>query len=110
MDLPLYNEYEGTFENKTTSLSAAQALGTAKWALLANHGALVVGKDLRQAHLRVVTLEWRCKRAYEVELLGGGVPLPDEEVEKSVSPMPTASHSAGGYGPARITSRPTIVD
>lgn len=82
VDLPLYNEYAGTFENEVTSLSAAEALGTAKWALLANHGALVVGKDLRQAHLRVVTLEWRCKRAYEVELLGGGVPLTDEEVEK----------------------------
>jgi len=59
-----------------------EVLGDAKWALLANHGALVVGKDLRQAHLRAVTLEWRCKRAYEVELAGGGVPLSDGEVEK----------------------------
>lgn len=74
-DLPLYDEYRGTFENKETTLSAVQALADAKWALLANHGALVVGKDLRQAHLRVTTLEWRCKRAYEVELAGGGVPL-----------------------------------
>jgi ribulose-5-phosphate 4-epimerase/fuculose-1-phosphate aldolase len=82
VELPLYNEYQGTFENESTSLSAAQALGDAKWALLANHGALVVGKDLRQAHLRVITLEWRSKRAYEVELAGGGVPLHDEEVEK----------------------------
>ncbi|MCB1677737.1 MAG: class II aldolase/adducin family protein [Halioglobus sp.] len=82
VELPLYNEYAGTFENQATSLSAAEALGDAKWALLANHGALVVGRDLRQAHLRVVTLEWRCKRAYEVELAGGGVPLADAEVEK----------------------------
>lgn len=82
VELPLYNEYAGTFENEATSLSAAEALGDAKWALLANHGALVVGKDLRQAHLRVVTLEWRCKRAYEVELAGGGVPLDDAEVKK----------------------------
>lgn len=82
VELPLYNEYAGTFENETTSLSAAEALGDAKWALLANHGALVVGKDLRQAHLRVITLEWRCKRAYELELVGGGVPLSDAEVDK----------------------------
>ena len=82
LELPLYNEYAGTFENEATSLSAAQALGNSKWALLANHGSLVVGKDLRQAHLRVITLEWRCKRAYEVELAGGGVPLSDEEIEK----------------------------
>jgi L-fuculose-phosphate aldolase len=51
-ELPLYNEYQGTFENEATSLSVAQSLGDANWALLANHGALVVGKDLRQAHLR----------------------------------------------------------
>ncbi len=80
--LPLYNEYTGTFEDESTALSAAEALGQAKWALLAGHGALVVGKDLRQAHLRVITLEWRCKRAYEVEVLGGGVPLPEAEIEK----------------------------
>jgi ribulose-5-phosphate 4-epimerase/fuculose-1-phosphate aldolase len=80
--LPLYNEYQGTFEKEATSLSAVEALGDAPWALLANHGALVVGKDLRQAHLRVITLEWRCRSAYEVELAGGGVPLSDEEVEK----------------------------
>jgi L-fuculose-phosphate aldolase len=57
VELPLYNEYAGTFENMATSLTAAQALGHSKWALLANHGSLVVGKDLRQALLRVITLE-----------------------------------------------------
>ena len=50
------------------------------WALLANHGSLVVAKYLRQAHLRVITLEWRSKRAYEVGLAGGGVPLAEEQV------------------------------
>lgn len=78
--LPLYNEYDGTFENKDKTLAAAKALGDAKWALLANHGSLVVAKDLRQAHLRVATLEWRSQRAYEVELAGGGVPLTQEQV------------------------------
>lgn len=82
VELPLYNEYEGTFEDQDKSSSAIQALGDAKWALLANHGSLVVGKDLRQAHLRAITLEWRSKRAYEVELAGGGTPLSDEEVNK----------------------------
>ena len=82
VELPLYNEYTGTFEKEATSLSAVEALGDAKWALLANHGSLVVGKDLRQAHLRAITLEWRSKRAYEVEVGGGGVPLSDEEVAK----------------------------
>lgn len=78
--LPLYNEYAGTLEDGDASLAAATALGDAKWALLANHGALVVGRDLRQAHLRAITLEWRSMRAYEMEQLGGGVPLSDEQV------------------------------
>lgn len=52
------------------------ALGDAKWALLAQHGALVVGRDLRQAHLRAATLEWRCRRAYEARLAGGAEPGP----------------------------------
>ena len=78
--LPLYNEYEGTFEDEDVSLAAARALGDAKWALLANHGSLVVARDLRQAHLRVVTLEWRSMRAYQVELAGGGVPMSEEQV------------------------------
>jgi ribulose-5-phosphate 4-epimerase/fuculose-1-phosphate aldolase len=81
-ELPLYNEYSGTFEKQDLSRSAAEALGDAKWALLAHHGALVVGKDLRQAHLRVVTLEWRCKRAYEVKLAGGAEPLANDVVEQ----------------------------
>ena len=82
VELPLFDEYSGTFEDEDRTLSAVKALGDAKWALLANHGVLVVGKDLRQAHLRAITLEWRCKRAFEVEQLGGGVPLSDEEVGK----------------------------
>lgn len=78
--LPLYDEYSGTFEDEDKSLAAAKALGDAKWALLVNHGSLVVGRDLRQAHLRAITLEWRSMRAYEVELAGGGVALTDEQV------------------------------
>ena len=81
VELPLYNEYLGTFENEASSLTAAEALGNSKWALLANHGSLVVAENLRQAHLRVATLEWRSKRAYEVRLAGGADPLPDDVVE-----------------------------
>lgn len=84
--LPLYDEYQGTFEDSEKTLSAVEALADAKWALLANHGALVVGKDLRQAHLRAVTLEWRCKRAYEVALAGGGVPLNAAQIASAALP------------------------
>ncbi len=84
--LPLFDEYGGTFEDEDKSLAAAKALGDAKWALLANHGSLVVGRDLRQAHLRAITLEWRSMRAYQVEQAGGGVPLTTEQVAAIARP------------------------
>ena len=84
--LPVFDEYGGTFEDEDKSLAAAKALGDAKWALLANHGSLVVGKDLRQAHLRVVTLEWRSQRAYELEQIGGGVPMTDAQIAEIALP------------------------
>ena len=78
--LPLYDEYSGTFDDSSVTLAAAEALGDAKWALLVNHGTLIVGENLRQAHLRAITLEWRSKRAYQAELAGGATPLSDEQV------------------------------
>lgn len=91
-ELLLYKEDQGTFENEATRLSAAQSLVDAYWALPANHGALVVGKDLRQTHLRFVTLEWRSKRVHEIKLAGGGMPLRDEQ---SAFPRKTAFPYAG---------------
>jgi hypothetical protein len=36
---------------------------------------LVVARDIRQAHQRALTLEWRCRQAWMVEAIGGGEPL-----------------------------------
>lgn len=71
-----YDEYRGTVEDGALGRAAADALGAQKWALLANHGVLLVANGIRQAHLRAITLEWRCRLAWRVEVLGGGVPLP----------------------------------
>ena len=79
-ELRLFSEYDGTFEDEDVTLAAARALGDAPWALLANHGSLVVGKDLRQAHLRALTLEWRSQRAWYAEALGGAEALPEQVV------------------------------
>ncbi len=38
----------------------------------------LVGRDIRQAHLRAITLEWRCRLAWRVEALVGGHPLAPE--------------------------------
>lgn len=75
-DPVLYDEYRGTVEEGAAGRAAASALGPHKWALLANHGVLVVANGVRQAHLRAITLEWRARLAWRVEALGGGKPLP----------------------------------
>jgi ribulose-5-phosphate 4-epimerase/fuculose-1-phosphate aldolase len=77
-DPVVYDEYHGTVNDEAEGRAAVEALGEHKWALLANHGVFLVGKDVRQAHLRAITLEWRCRLAWRVEALGNGQPLTQE--------------------------------
>lgn len=74
-DPALHDEYQGAVADVANAEAAVAAMGGAKTALLANHGVLVVGDSIRQAHLRAITLEWRCRQAWHVEACGGGVPL-----------------------------------
>ena len=74
-----YDEYAGTVDGASEAEAAAAALGNEKWAILKNHGVFVVGKDIRQAHLRAITLEHRCRLAWQVEALGDGHPITDPE-------------------------------
>ena len=82
-DPVLYNEYQGTVEDSDRGRAVVEALGTQKWALLANHGVLVVANGIRQAHLRAITLEWRSRLAWHVEALGGGTALPASVVSST---------------------------
>ncbi len=79
-----YDEYAGTVDGASEAEAAAAALGDEKWAILKNHGVFVVGKDIRQAHLRAITLEHRCRLAWHVETLGGGQPITDPETLRVV--------------------------
>lgn len=81
-DPVLYDEYRGTVDDDALGQAAASALGAHKWALLANHGVVVVGSSIRQIHLRAITLEWRCRLAWRIEALGGGRPL-DAEIARA---------------------------
>lgn len=71
-DIALFEEYEGGVDDRENARRAAVALGKLGCALLKNHGVLVVGQSIRQAHLRAVALETRCRIAWHVEVLGGG--------------------------------------
>jgi ribulose-5-phosphate 4-epimerase/fuculose-1-phosphate aldolase len=78
-DPVFYDEYAGSVDGASEARAAAQALGEHKWALLRNHGVFVVAKDIRQAHLRAITLEHRCRLAWRVEALGDGHRIADPE-------------------------------
>lgn len=81
-DPVLYDEYAGTVDGASEAEAAAAALGNAKWAILRNHGVFIVAKNVRQAHLRAITLEHRCRLAWQVEAMGGGQPVSDPETLK----------------------------
>lgn len=90
-DPALYDEYDGTVDDVAAAHRAVAALGEAKFMLLANHGPLVVANGIRQAHLRAITLEWRCRQAWHVEAGGGGLPMRPEIVARM-------GHGADTYG------------
>ena len=81
-DPVLYGDYQGAVNSVENARQAVAALGDARMALLANHGVFVVGSDIRQAHHRCITLEWRCRQAWHVEALGNGVPMAPEVHER----------------------------
>lgn len=60
----------------------ARGLGGGHAALLANHGAITVGRTLAQAHQRMETLEHVARVALMARLLGGARPLSPEDVAK----------------------------
>ena len=84
----LIDEYEGTVALVEAAEAAVAALGDADIGLLAGHGVLVLGEDLRRAHLRAVAFAERCHRAALVEGLGDAVPLrPDVSTAIGLDPF-----------------------
>jgi L-fuculose-phosphate aldolase len=74
-EIAIFDEYADDVASRDNARAAVEALGTAKMALLANHGVFVVGDGIKQAHQRAITLEWRCRQAWHVEAVGGAVPM-----------------------------------
>lgn len=81
-EVAVYADFQGPVNQKENAAAAVAAMGDASMALLQNHGVLVVGKDVEQAYLRATTLEWRCRQAWHVEAVGGGIPLPADVHER----------------------------
>lgn len=81
----VYGEYGGSVDAVENARGAVAALGDSDIALLANHGVFVVASSIEQAYMRASTIEWRAHRAWQVEAIGGGVPLADEVVDSLAS-------------------------
>jgi ribulose-5-phosphate 4-epimerase/fuculose-1-phosphate aldolase len=77
-EIVFVDEYAGGADDPDIALRTAKAISGGNFALLANHGVMVVARDIRQAHFRAAALEWRCKQAWHVEAVGGGVPMAKE--------------------------------
>ena len=71
----IYDDFNGPVNSTENARACVEALGDGRMALLGNHGVLVVGKDIAQAHHRCVFLEWRCRQAWHVEAIGQGVEI-----------------------------------
>lgn len=81
LEVAVYGEYGGSVDAVENARGAVAALGDASSALLSNHGVLIVAPTIEMAYMRASTIEWRACRAWQVEMLGGGVPLDDRVVE-----------------------------
>jgi len=75
-DIALYDDFPGAVSAEEIAARNIEAIGNRNLALLANHGVMVLAEDIRQAFCRAVILEWRCRQAWMVEAVGGGVPMP----------------------------------
>lgn len=113
-DPALYDDYGGSVDAAEDARACVAALGSARCALLANHGVLVVGKDIAQAHHRAVVLEWRCRQAWHVEALGEGVgvPMRPEVFERFSKPFDHVSFPGLFEAMARreLRADPSILD
>jgi ribulose-5-phosphate 4-epimerase/fuculose-1-phosphate aldolase len=76
-ELVVVDEYDGPVDSRDSAAKAVASMGSADMALLANHGVFVTAGSIRAAHQRAVALEYRSRRAFQVEALGGGRELPD---------------------------------
>ena len=92
-DLVLYDEYESGVGEIDIAQRNVRAMKGSQQALLANHGVLVLGTSVKDIHQRALVLEHRCKLAWHVEALGGGVPV----AAKNVAAVAERIQAKGGW-------------
>jgi L-fuculose-phosphate aldolase len=77
-EVVVYDEYWGAVDDRGNAAAAVRAMGAANIGLLANHGVLILARDIEQAYLWSIGFEWRCRQAWHVVAAGGGRPMNPE--------------------------------
>ena len=70
-----------TFGTEELAVSVIEAMRERSGALMANHGAVVTGRDVRDAAAKAVLLEWLASLYYHAKLFGSPSILTEEELE-----------------------------
>jgi L-fuculose-phosphate aldolase len=83
-----------TFGSQSLADGVGQALQQNKAALMANHGAVTVGRTLEEAFANALLLEWLCDLYIESSALGEPRVLTDDEIHQVAAK--NAARAAGG--------------
>lgn len=73
-----------TYGTKELAISAAETIGKSNALLLANHGMLACGKDLKSAYSLAATMEYCAQLQYRCMCIGNANLLDDQEMEKVI--------------------------
>ena len=69
-DMHLVEKYDGEIDTPWRAKELAQQIGSANLTILANHGAIVTGRNLTEAVYRAASIERVCRLAYDVMVTG----------------------------------------
>ncbi len=94
-DHALFDDYTGVVLDESEGDRIAEAMGSRKAAILANHGLLTVGQTIEEAVYWFVTMERTCQAELAVLAAGGGVPIPDDVARLTHSQV--GSSAAGHF-------------
>jgi ribulose-5-phosphate 4-epimerase/fuculose-1-phosphate aldolase len=77
-DLSLVAEYTGEVDDAVLGAQLAEMIGDCSTVILASHGVIVTGTNIREATYRAASIDRMCRLAYDVMVLGRR-PLPIAE-------------------------------
>ncbi len=94
-DHTVFDDYTGVVLEHEEGARIANALGSGKAAILANHGLLTVGHTVDEAAWWFITMERSCQAQLLAEAAGTAVPIDPAEAEKTAEQV--GNRGAGWY-------------